>query len=79
MRQSEVNGTVNLRECVCYRHSGPMNYRSVPVKLAVHVSLCVFLTVRRNDRFVLCQQMEACIIQSGGSFMLFLFLPHHCS
>lgn len=42
MRQSEVNGTVNQRECVCYRHSGTMNYRSVPVKLAVYVSVCVF-------------------------------------
>lgn len=41
--------------------------------------LCVRLTLRRPDRLVLSQQMEAYIIQSGGSFMLFLFLSHHCS
>lgn len=44
--------------------------------------LCVWSrrgTLRRPDRLVLCQQMEACIIHSGGSFMLFLFLSHHCS
>lgn len=45
--------------------------------------LCMYLrvrlTLRRPDRLVLCQQMEAYIIQSVGRFMLFLFLSHHCS
>lgn len=46
----------------------------------VRFTMCVcVLTLRRPDRLVLCQQMEACIIQSGGSFLLFLFLSHLCS
>lgn len=50
------------------------------VCICVHVCACVcVMTLKRPDRLVLCQQMEACIIQSGGSFMLFLFLSHHGS
>ena len=52
----------------------------VCICVCVRVCMCLcVLTLRRPDRLVLCQQMEACIIQSGGSFMLFLFLSHHCS
>lgn len=40
VQQSEVNGAVYLRDRVCYRRSGPMNYRSVRVKWAVYVSVC---------------------------------------
>lgn len=36
------------------------------------------MTLKQPDRLVLCQQMEACIIQSRGSFMLFLFLSRRC-
>lgn len=38
-RKSEVNGAAYLRDGVCYRRSGPMNYRSVRVKWAVYVSV----------------------------------------
>lgn len=41
VQQSEVNGTVNLRDCVCYRRSGLMNYRPAWVKWAVYIYLCV--------------------------------------
>lgn len=39
--RSEVKSAVNLRDCLCYGHSGPVSYRSARVKWAAYVSVCV--------------------------------------